>query len=83
LAKENIMDHPLIGNLADLNLEQLQSKLTEINKRLSFSYKTGNQALVHQLQLVQSSYQQEYNRKMQALMPKDNDDKYGDKIDIS
>ena len=77
------MDHPLIGDLKDLNLEQLQSKLSEINKRLSFSYKTGNQALIHQLQLVQASYQAEYNRKMQARMPKDDDDQHNDKIDIS
>jgi len=77
------MEHPLIGNLSDLNLEQLQGKLSEINKRLSFSYKTGNQALINQLQLVQSSYQAEYDRKMQAMMPKDDVDNNDDKIDIS
>ena len=77
------MDHPLIGDLKDLSLEQLQLKLQEINKRLSFSYKTGNQQLIHQLQMVQASYQEEYNRKMQALMPKDSGDDHSDKIDIS
>lgn len=77
------MDHPLIGDLKDLSLDQLQIKLQEINKRLSFSYKTGNQALIHQLQLVQASYQAEYNRKMQALMPKDDGNDHSDKIDIS
>jgi hypothetical protein len=77
------MEHPLINNLSELTLEQLQSKISELNKRLSFSYKTGNQALINQLQLVQYSYQAEYNRKMQALMPKDDDDSHNDKIDIS
>ncbi len=77
------MEHPLVGQLKDLSLEQLQGKLQEINKRLSFSYKTGNQALIHQLQLVQSSYQEEYNRKMKDLMPKDDDNDHNDKIDIS
>ena len=77
------MEHPLVGQLKDLSLEQLQGKLQEINKRLSFSYKTGNQALIHQLQLVQSSYQEEYNRKMKDLIPKDDDDSHNDKIDIS
>ena len=77
------MEHPLIGDLKDLNLEQLQGKLSEINKKLSFSYKTNNQALINQLQLVQSSYQTEYNRKMKELMPKDYDDEHNDKIDIS
>jgi hypothetical protein len=78
-----MIEHPLIGQLKDLSLEQLQVKLQEINKRLSFSYKTGNQALIHQLQMVQSSYQEEYNRKMKDLIPKDDDDTHNDKIDIS
>ena len=78
-----MIEHPLIGQLKDLSLEQLQVKLQEINKRLSFSYKTGNQALIRQLQMVQSSYQEEYNRKMKDLIPKDDDDTHNDKIDIS
>ena len=78
-----MIEHPLIGQLKDLSLEQLQVKLQEINKRLSFSYKTGNQALIHQLQMVQSSYQEEYNRKMKDLIPKDDDDTHNVKIDIS
>lgn len=78
-----MIEHPLIGQLKDLSLEQLQVKLQEINKRLSFSYKTGNQTLIHQLQMVQSSYQEEYNRKMKDLIPKDDDDTHNDKIDIS
>ena len=78
-----MIEHPLVGQLKDLSLEQLQVKLQEINKRLSFSYKTGNQALIHQLQMVQSSYQEEYNRKMKDLIPKDDDDTHNDKIDIS
>lgn len=77
------MEHPLVGDLSELNIEQLQSKITELNKRISFAYRSGNQALLGQLQLVLASYNTEYQRKMAKLMPKGDDDKYGDKIDIS
>lgn len=77
------MEHPLIGDLKDLSIEQLQNKISELNKRMSFAYKSGNQALLNQLQMVLESYNREYANKMAKLMPKGDDDKYGDKIDIS
>jgi uncharacterized membrane protein (DUF106 family) len=77
------MEHPLIGDLSGLKIEELQSKISELNKRMSFAYKTGNQTLLNQLQMVLEAYNREYAVKMAKLMPKGDDDKYGDKIDIS
>lgn len=77
------MEHPLVGDLSGLKIEELQHKISELNKRLSFAYKTGNGALMGQLQMVLAAYNQEYQNKMAKLMPKGDDDKYGDKIDIS
>lgn len=77
------MEHPLIGDLSGLKIEELQSKISELNKRMSFAYKSGNQALLGQLQMVLEAYNREYAVKMAKLMPKGDDDKYGDKIDIS
>ena len=77
------MEHPLIGDLSGLKIEELQHKISELNKRMSFAYKTGNQALLGQLQMVLEAYNREYAHKMAKLMPKGDDDKYGDKIDIS
>lgn len=77
------MEHPLIGDLSEFKIEELQHKISELNKRLSFAYKTGNSALIHQLHMVLSAYNQEYQNKLAKLMPKGDDDKYGDKIDIS
>ena len=77
------MEHPLIGDLSGLKIEELQNKISELNKRMSFAYKTGNQTLLNQLQMVLEAYNREYAVKMAKLMPKGDDDKYGDKIDIS
>lgn len=77
------MEHPLIGDLSELKIEELQHKISELNKRISFAYRTGNGALIHQLNMVLNAYNQEYQNKLAKLMPKGDDDKYGDKIDIS
>ena len=77
------MEHPLIGDISGLKIEEIQHKISELNKRLSFAYKTGNGALIHQLNMVLNAYNQEYQNKLAKLMPKGDDDKYGDKIDIS
>ena len=76
------MEHPLIGDLSELKIEELQNKISELNKRMAFAYKTGNQTLINQLNMVLEAYNREYARKMDKLMPKGGDDKYGDKIDI-
>ena len=77
------MEHPLIGDLSELKIEELQNKISELNKRMAFAYRTGNQPLINQLNMVLEAYNREYSRKMAKLMPKGDDDKYGDKIDIS
>jgi len=76
------MEHPLMGDLSDLKIEEIQNKISELNKRLAFAYRTGNQPLINQLNMVLEAYNREYARKMDKLMPKGGDDKYGDKIDI-
>ena len=76
------MEHPLMGDLSDLKIEEIQNKISELNKRLAFAYRTGNQPLINQLNMVLEAYNREYARKMDKLMPKGGDDKYGDKIVI-
>ena len=77
-----MIEHPLIGELKDLTLEEIQSKLSELSKKLAFAHTSGNQSLVNQIMLVQGSYQEAYRIKMDEMMPKGSGDKYADKIDI-
>ena len=76
------MEHPLLQDLKGLTLEEIQSKVSELNKRLAFAYQTGNQPMINQLQLIMNSYQEAYRNKMDELMPKGDSDKYSNKIDI-
>lgn len=76
------MEHPLLEELSGLTLEEIQSKVSELNKRLAFAYQMNNGPMIQQLQLIMNSYQEAYRKKMDELMPKGDSDKYSNKIDI-
>lgn len=73
------MEHPLISNLDDLTLEQLQEKITELNKKLGIAYRTGNGHLCDQIRMALESFNAKYYEKQR----KDGNDPFNDAIDIS
>ena len=78
------MEHPLLGDLSDLSLEQLTEKISDINKRLSWAHRTNN-AMIPQLLMLLESYQNQFNTLQKAQWDKERDkgSDYLDKIDIT
>lgn len=72
-------EHPLAGSLEDLTIEQLQVKLSELWKKLSYARTTGNAYLVNQISMMITTYQTAYENKIR----KDPDIPYTSVIDIS
>ena len=68
------MEHPFISDLSDKTLEELQETLSDLTTKLTFAYRTQNQPLVHQLQMVIESYKNEQNRKLDTLFKQQNID---------
>jgi hypothetical protein len=66
------MTHPFITDLSNLSLEELQNKISELMNKLNFAYRTGNGPLINQLLMVIDSYKQEYSKKMDELIKKQN-----------
>ena len=60
------MEHPLIGNLDDLTADQLQEKISELTKKLSIAYRTGNSYLCDQLRMALESYQTKYQDRIRG-----------------
>ena len=58
------MEHPLISNIDDLTTEDLGSKVTELNKKLSIAYRLGNHDLCNQLRMAIETYQNKYQEKL-------------------
>jgi len=78
------LEHPLIGNISHLNSDELQTRITELGKKLSWA-RRNNAYLASQLEMALETYNNQYRAKQQeiydAAMKKGSD--FADKIDIS
>lgn len=77
------MEHPLIPNLDDLTLEQLQDKISELTKKIGIAHRLGNAQLRFQVQMALDTYQSKYREKLMQQDSKDSGVDFGGKIDIS
>jgi hypothetical protein len=79
------MEHPLITDIENLTIDELQGKISELNKKLSFAQRIGNAQLANQIRMAIETFRNKYQQKMQAIH--DNQNKhnpdFSDKIDIS
>jgi hypothetical protein len=60
--------HPLTNDLSKLTDEELHSKRSDLNTRLSFAYRMGYSDMVNQIQLVLGDYAMEVERRNQQMM---------------
>lgn len=78
------MEHPFLNTdeISKMKMEDIQSKITELTNKLGVAYSTGNQYLIHQLNMALETYNVAMQRKLQEMFPKDQEEKYKNKIDI-
>ena len=62
----------VINNLSDKSLEDLQTSITDLMKKLNFAYSMQNGPMIHQISMVLESYKAEHNKKMDEIMKKQN-----------
>jgi hypothetical protein len=79
------MEHPLISNIDHLSMEELQSRISDLIKKLSFAQRSGNAQLANQLRMALESFNNKYQQRVAELnKPRDgNTPDYSDRIDIS
>ena len=74
------MEHPLIGDLNDLTIEELNTKISDLYRKLNIAAQTGNGHLCNQLRMALESYTSKYQSKLQESTKNNN---FDDKIKIS
>jgi hypothetical protein len=74
------MEHPLIGTLDDLTVDQLGEKVSELNKKLTIAMRSGNGHLCSQLRMAIESYQTKYQEKLRESYSSNQN--FADKINI-
>jgi hypothetical protein len=60
--------HPLTNDLSKLSDEELHSKRSDLNTRLSFAYRMGHSDMINQLQLVLGDYAMEVEIRNQKML---------------
>lgn len=79
------MEHPLIPNIDHLTMEELQSRISDLTKKLSIAQRSGNAALTGQLRMALETFNNKYQQRIAELnRPRDGKTPdYSDRIDIS
>lgn len=75
------MEHPLIGPLDSLTIDELGTKITELNKKMSVAQRMGNGNLCNQLRMALESYNTKYREKLEETYKKSQVN-FDDKINI-
>lgn len=60
------MEHPLVGNLDELSVDQLTTQISDLSRKLGIASRTGNANLCNQIRMAIESYQNKYQEKLQA-----------------
>jgi hypothetical protein len=76
------MEHPLIGDLGELTVEELSARISDLNKKLSIAARTGNGHMCDQIRMAIESYNTKYQQKLQDSYKQSNAN-FDDKINIS
>lgn len=79
------MEHPLINNIDELSVDDLQKRITDLNKKLAFAARTGNAHLVSQIRMALETFNNKYQDRMKEIYEKQSrsGSDFSDKINIS
>lgn len=76
------MEHPLIGDLGAVSIEDLSTKVTELYKKLGIAQRSGNAHLCNQLRMAIETYQNQYQHRIQQERQKNGGPNFDDIINI-
>jgi len=66
------MEHPLIGSIDQLTIDELSDKINDLTKKLNIAYNTGNGQLINQLQMAIETFKNKYQEKLSESYRKQN-----------
>jgi len=59
------MEHPLISNIDNLSVDELQQRISDLNKKLQFAMRTNNGHLAGQLRMALETFNNKYRQRLQ------------------
>lgn len=59
------MEHPLIGDLSELTIEQLAEKINDLHRKLTIAHRSGNGYLCDQIRMAIESHTNKLRQRQQ------------------
>lgn len=75
------MEHPLVGSLDSLTVDDLGTKISELHKKLGIAQRMGNHDLCNQIRMALENHQNKLNEKSRALFDAKNGNGKGPNFD--
>lgn len=75
------MEHPFVGDLSHLSMDELTEKINSLNNKLAFTSRSMNYSMANQIRMVLECYRAELNKQHKQLL--EDDTAITGKIDIS
>lgn len=75
------MEHPLIGDISQLKIEEITDRINELYRKLAIAQRSGNGHLANQLRMALETFQNQYQAKLREQNGPDGTD-YSDRITI-
>ena len=80
--RTNMIEHPLVGDLSSLTIDELSEMINSLNKKMAVAARMGKYDMASQIQLALNSYRAVYNQKQRELFDETSSTIRG-KIDIT
>lgn len=77
------MQHPFVGDLSSKSADELLETISKLTNQQQYMFRTGKHGMVGQINMILTSYREEYNRRQNELWAKKNPHNMDKKIDIS
>jgi hypothetical protein len=78
-----MFNHPFVGDLSTKSVDELLDTISRLSNQQQYMFRTGKHTIVSQINMVLSSYREEYNRRQGELWNKKTPHNMDKKIDIS
>jgi hypothetical protein len=78
------MEHPLIGDINDLTIDELSARVSELSNKLNIATGMGNAHLCDQIRMALETFRNKYQDRLQESYKKQqaNNINFDDKINI-
>lgn len=60
--------HPLVPDLSNLSMDELNTKYSDLMKKMTMAQRTGSGAVLSQMMLVMEDYRNEIQRRHQKML---------------